>query len=288
MTGKNKEYKYNWSGERLETFIFNDGMLEHLHRYALTLPIVKGKNVLDIACGEGYGANLLSEFANKVTAVDINKETVEKAALKYKNKNLEFITGSATSLSLPDHSVDIVVSFETLEHLSEHDLMLRELKRVLRPDGILIISTPDKLNYADRNILKNPYHVKELYEAEFKALINSYFKNTAFYQQKSSFSSIITTFHSNNNITLLSGDYHHINQNCEFEPYYHIAIATENEELPIFSCPSVFRGLPTYDSIIEQAETNVKSSITYRTGHFILSPVKLIRRFLKKIFPAKK
>ena len=80
---KNKE----WTKERLETFITNGAMLEHLHRYAMLSEIVKGKTVLDIACGEGYGSNILSKNANKVIAIDIDAATIKKASIKYKKEN---------------------------------------------------------------------------------------------------------------------------------------------------------------------------------------------------------
>ena len=76
--------KKNWTGERLETFIYGDVVVEHLHRYAMAEMFVKDKIVLDIASGEGYGSNILSKTARQVTGVDIDKQAVEKASQKYK------------------------------------------------------------------------------------------------------------------------------------------------------------------------------------------------------------
>ena len=138
-----------WTGERLETFVFNDNTVEHLHRYAITIDYIKGKTVLDIASGEGYGTNLLSKYAEKVFGVDIDETSIELAKKKYSSKNLEFKIGRADLIPLEDSSMDVVVSFETLEHHDKHQEMMLEIKRVLKPGGILIMSTPDKKYYTD-------------------------------------------------------------------------------------------------------------------------------------------
>lgn len=283
---KNNDAIYNWSGERLETFIVNDTMLEHLHRYALAMNIAKGKKVLDIACGEGYGTHLLSKNALEVTGVDIETIVIEKAAKKYSNANIRFKVGSATNIPLPENSVDVVVSFETLEHLADHYLMMSEIKRVLTPSGILIISTPDKLNYADKNELKNVFHIKELYKEEFRLLIKHFFKNTIFLEQRSSFSSIILG-EKPEMLTHLQGDYDQITTG-EFEPYYHIAVASDNNELPLLNYSGIFRGLPPYNEIVHRSEQNVRKTITYKVGNIILFPFKIIRSVLKKISPVQK
>src|SRR4051812_21778603 len=151
--------KQQWSGERLETFILDESTIEHLHRYALAKEYVKKKTVLDIACGEGYGSNLLAEEADLVHGVDIDEETIRRASAKYVRKNLSFKAGNACSIPFPDNHFDVVVSFETIEHVHDHYSMVTELKRVLKEDGILIISSPDRKNYSDANAYKNPFHV---------------------------------------------------------------------------------------------------------------------------------
>jgi len=98
---------------------------------------------------------------------------------------------SVTSIPLTDSSVDVVVSFETIEHIGAHAAMMAELKRVLRPDGVLIISTPDKATYTDATGNTNPYHVKELYQQEFEALLAEHFQHSRMHGQKIGFGSII-------------------------------------------------------------------------------------------------
>jgi 2-polyprenyl-3-methyl-5-hydroxy-6-metoxy-1,4-benzoquinol methylase len=160
--------------ERLTTDLFTMSSVEHLHRYAIAADLCRGKDALDIASGEGYGSNLLAKVAKSVVGVDISSEVIKQASVKYARANLTFRDGAADAIPLGDSSVDVVVSFETLEHHDKHEGMLAEIKRVLRPDGIMIISTPDKLFYSDVTGYRNAYHVKELYLDEFKALIERF------------------------------------------------------------------------------------------------------------------
>ena len=166
---------------------------EHLHRYAIALAHAAGKSVLDIACGEGYGSNLLAAKAKTVIGVDLSSEAIEHASRKYGADNLQFKQGSAAEIPLPDKSVDLVVSFETIEHHAKHEEMLSEIKRVLITDGLLIMSSPDKEMYSDKQNYQNPFHIKELYNDEFRALIYKYFRNQLFLNQKQVFGSLVTS-----------------------------------------------------------------------------------------------
>jgi len=149
---------------------------EHLHRYAWCLPLVEGKDVLDVASGEGYGSAMLASKARSVRGVDISHDAVTHAAERYAALgNLRYLQGSAAAIPLADDSVDVVVSFETIEHLLEQDEMMAEIRRVLRPDGILVMSSPNKEVYSDQAGYHNDYHVKELYLNEFQALLEKYF-----------------------------------------------------------------------------------------------------------------
>src|SRR6476620_744587 len=130
-----------WTGERLETLVLNEATIEHLHRYAIASEYVKDKIVLDIACGEGYGAALLGQKAKSVKGVDIDNATILRARLKYKMANLQFLTGKAEAVPVEDSHFDVVTCFETLEHSANHQQIISEFKRVLKPGGLLILST---------------------------------------------------------------------------------------------------------------------------------------------------
>lgn len=157
-----------FTGER---FIPNEELLtdeigyEHLHRYHAAALVVKGKSVLDIACGEGYGSHILAMNAASVIGVDIDPESIELAVNKYSKNagNLQFVIGQANAIPSGDNLFDIVIAFETIEHLDEkmQNDFITEIKRVLRPDGTLIISTPDKKNYSDRFGHHNEFHTRE-------------------------------------------------------------------------------------------------------------------------------
>ncbi len=119
--------------------------MEHYQRYYSALPLVRGKKVLDAACGEGYGTALLAKAAAHVTGIDISPDAIARAKGSYSQEGrVRFIEGSIAELPLEDYSIDVVVSFETIEHVPEdiQHKFLDEIARVLKKDGFLIMSTP--------------------------------------------------------------------------------------------------------------------------------------------------
>ncbi|WP_421439827.1 glycosyltransferase [Agrobacterium tumefaciens] len=183
----------DFTGERYLPTIGGNIYLEHMHRYHLAKNFVRGKDVLDIASGEGFGTALLAETARSVIGVDISDEAVRHAQVKYKTGSISFKVGSCEDIPLPSASVDVVVSFETLEHIEAHDRFMQEIKRVLRADGILIISTPEKHAYTVATGLVNPFHVKELFKNEFNELLGQHFAHVSMHGQKIGFGSIIAS-----------------------------------------------------------------------------------------------
>ena len=166
--------------------------IEHWHRYHFAAPWARGKRVLDIACGEGYGTALLAREAREAIGVDISEAAVAHASGTYAGvANLRYLRGSATAIPLPDASIDFAVSFETIEHLEGHEAFLAELARVLTPEGVLLLSSPDKAEYSDRRGYANEVHVRELYREELAALLASRFPHTAWFAQKPTFYSVI-------------------------------------------------------------------------------------------------
>ncbi len=180
-----------FTGERFLPDCEREIWYEHYHRYTMALDWVAGKKVLDAACGEGYGTHLLSQKAQAVVGVDIDEAAIKHAANTYQEDNLSYQKSDVLKLKFADDTFDVVVSFETLEHLAQHDQLVAEFKRVLKPEGVLLISTPDKLEYSDKTGFNNEYHVKELYVDEFKQLISKTFKHSQYFGQKLMFSSAI-------------------------------------------------------------------------------------------------
>lgn len=165
--------------------------LEHYHRYAMVLDVVKEKDVLDVACGEGYGSSCMADVARSVVGVDISDEAVQHASSSYKKPNLAFRQGSATALDFAEASFDVVVSFETIEHLAEQAQMLAEIRRVLRPNGVLVISSPNRPIYSEEIGEPNEFHVKELDFNEFDALLRTQFPNIQYFGQRMLMGSVI-------------------------------------------------------------------------------------------------
>lgn len=179
-----------FTGERYIPNLKGTFALDHWARYLMSCEVASNKAVLDIACGEGYGSALLAEVASSVIGVDVSEEAVNHAKRRYTKSNLEFRVGNCAAIPLNDSSVDLVVSFETLEHHDQHAEMFREIRRVLRSDGLLVISTPDRLEFSKiQGTTPNPYHVKELYRDEFEALLRSNFAYVAMLGQRIVFGS---------------------------------------------------------------------------------------------------
>lgn len=173
-----------WTGERLTSEVYGQIEVEHLHRYFLARDMCRNLDVLDIACGEGYGSALLAQVARSVVGIDVSDQAVAHAERAYPKSNLSYQQGDARSLPFPDDSLDVIVSFETLEHFYEHDQFLAEVRRVLRPTGRLIISSPDRDVYSPPGSAANPYHVRELSRIEFEALLHSFFPHALFLSQR--------------------------------------------------------------------------------------------------------
>ena len=152
---------------------------EHVYRYAFATRFVRGKQVLDIACGEGYGAAALQKAgAAHIIGVDVAEQVSLHAHKRY---GLDARSGNAEQIPLTNGSVDVVVSFETIEHVPHPHRFLDECIRVLTPGGRLIISTPNKGIYgADA---PNPYHCSEMTEHEFSSALRARFGKVDFYSQ---------------------------------------------------------------------------------------------------------
>jgi glycosyltransferase involved in cell wall biosynthesis/SAM-dependent methyltransferase len=170
-----------WTGERYLPYI--DPSIcgaeihyEHLHRYAFASQYVKNKKVLDLASGEGFGTFILSKNAQCVIGIDIDREAILHASNVYQKENIEFREGSILKIPIDGRKLfDVIVCFEALEHVREHEILFQEITRLLKDDGILIISTPNKKIYSDDTGYKNPYHQKELYYSEFYDLLKRNF-----------------------------------------------------------------------------------------------------------------
>jgi ubiquinone/menaquinone biosynthesis C-methylase UbiE len=159
---------------------------EHVARYRLAAQFASGRRVLDAGCGEGYGTALLaSSGPASVVGVDVDEATIEHARERY---GQEFHVGDLAELPFDDASFDVVVCFETIEHITEAGRALAEFRRVLAEEGLLLISTPNPTEY----VVENEFHVREYTPVEFAKLLDEHFPNrTWLYQQNWLLSAIL-------------------------------------------------------------------------------------------------
>lgn len=171
--------KLTFTGERYLPWVREPRIsYEHLHRYSYASHFARGKRVLDLASGEGYGASQLAKTAESVVGVDIDQGAVSHATETYQSPNLRFIEGSITDIPIQSERFDVITCFEAIEHVEDHEGLMREVTRLLEPDGVFIVSTPNKAQYSDNKNYHNHFHVKELYLEEFQALLKSNFSHS--------------------------------------------------------------------------------------------------------------
>jgi SAM-dependent methyltransferase len=177
-----------FTGERVIPGLVDPNLLnEHLARYRFAARFADGRRVLDAGCGSGYG---VAELANAaaVVAMDISAEATAYARREFSRTGVHFLQGACESLPFADASFDLVVAFEVIEHLDRWREMLAEARRVLRPHGVLLVSTPNKAWYAESRAAAgpNPYHVREFEYDEFEAALEAVFPHVYLWSQNHS------------------------------------------------------------------------------------------------------
>ena len=168
--------------ERINPLTVPPGILSvHSVRYEFAAPFCAGKKTLDIACGAGYGTALLADTAFSVVGGDADDGAIDFARTHYTRVNATFDKMDALHMAFPNATFDRVVSFETIEHLSDRDAFLAEVTRVLSGDGVFIVSTP--LVPVTNNKPANPHHFVEYSLADFDGLLRKYFREVDLYGQ---------------------------------------------------------------------------------------------------------
>jgi SAM-dependent methyltransferase len=198
-----------FTGERFVPWLSGEIAYEHWHRYAFARRFVAGRTVLDAACGEGYGTALLARGAAQVIGLDLDPAAVVHARGAYAGQpRLTFECGSVAAIPLPDASIDVIVSFETVEHLPAADQpqMIAEFARVLTPGGLLLISSPNRKVYSDDTGYSNPFHLHELYREEFAALLSAAFPHQRWFRQARLVGSSIWEETQDGTVEALTGD----------------------------------------------------------------------------------
>ena len=171
-----------FTGERvIPGQVNNDLWAEHIARYAYARRLATGKRVLDAGCGTGYGTLALAQSARCSTGIDVSQEAIDYAVQHSIAANVRYARGSATALPFAPVSFDLVTAFEVIEHLPDWRNLLSEARRVLTPSGVLLVSTPNRLYYAETREREgpNPYHVHEFEFAEFQSALREFFPHVS-------------------------------------------------------------------------------------------------------------
>jgi SAM-dependent methyltransferase len=176
------------SGERFVPEAMGGQLIEaeHVARYALAAQLAGGRRVLDAGCGVGWGtAVLVAAGASSATGVDLDADAIANSRLRVADAHFE--VGDLAQLPWDAESFDLVVCFETLEHVREQDQALDELTRMLAPDGLLLVSSPNPRVYP----AGNPFHRHELTPEELEAAVHKRLANVALWKQHTQIASIV-------------------------------------------------------------------------------------------------
>jgi SAM-dependent methyltransferase len=163
---------------------------EHVARYRFAARFAAGAVVLDAGCGSGYGSADLGGMgrAARVVGIDVSAEAVRHAASTFGGPGICFLEAACETLPFADDAFDLVVAFEVIEHLEKWQDLLDQARRVLRPGGLLIVSTPNKAYYAETRAAAgpNPFHVHEFERGEFRAALSAVFPQVHLWSQNRS------------------------------------------------------------------------------------------------------
>jgi SAM-dependent methyltransferase len=150
----------------------NYWLRRHQAAYLFALEHVRARSVLEVGCGEGYGTALLAASAGRVLGVDYDARTVVHAAARY--PQAAFVRANLAALPVPSASLEVVASLQVIEHVWDHPQFLCECLRVLRPGGLLFVTTPNRLTFSPgRDTPENPFHTTEFTAAELTDLLGA-------------------------------------------------------------------------------------------------------------------
>jgi SAM-dependent methyltransferase len=179
---------HEFTGERvIPGLVDADLFNEHLSRYRFAAQFATPEMaVLDAGCGTGYGS---AEFnVRAIAAIDLSPEAVAHAAAHYARPNVFFAAANCAALPFADSAFNLIVSFEVIEHLPDYRALLSEARRVLKPGGVFLVSTPNRAYYAESRAQAgpNPFHVREFDYAEYNEILADFFPHVEIWTQNHS------------------------------------------------------------------------------------------------------
>jgi 2-polyprenyl-3-methyl-5-hydroxy-6-metoxy-1,4-benzoquinol methylase len=163
---------YWHSGERCCSDFPDQNFVNHFKVYKFAQQFCRDKKILDVGCGTGYGTAYLAETASSAIGIDLSRQAIRYGTKRYRHPGVAFLRMNAESLGFADGSFDFVISTENFEHLRDQNACLREISRVLKDDGMLLLATPNRELFIG---MHNPYHTHELDYEELVAKVTEFF-----------------------------------------------------------------------------------------------------------------
>jgi len=161
------------TAERVSSQDLTDNVIyqRHIVAYEFASKHIRGR-VLEVGSGEGYGINILAPFADEYVAIDKYQTQIPDSASNF--KHVQFMQVNVPPLPFQEHSFDSVVTFQVIEHIDQDKEFVKEIYRVLKPGGVLILTTPNRT----MSLTRNPWHIREYTPTELKSLLEQNFSNT--------------------------------------------------------------------------------------------------------------
>jgi SAM-dependent methyltransferase len=157
---------------------------EHRSRYRFAAQFAAGQRILDVASGAGFGLRMLREAHGCPIGLDYDATALRE--VRTVEPSARLVHADATCLPLATASLDLVVSFETIEHVPDARAMVLEIHRVLKPGGRLVLSTPNRAFGPPERHTTNPFHIKEFTAEELHELLGEAFTDIQMYGQRPS------------------------------------------------------------------------------------------------------
>jgi SAM-dependent methyltransferase len=153
----------------------------HLKKYEFARDYVRGL-VIDVACGVGYGTDFLAPGTRQIIGLEIANDAIAVARERYRKGNTWFVQGDAEHLPLANEVADAITCFEGVEHFRDPEAHLKEVVRVLKPDGVYLVSTPHP--EANPHSEENPYHLHEFEPERFESILRARFADVTMLGQR--------------------------------------------------------------------------------------------------------